>query len=178
MKKLLLLTSLVFALNKAIAQDALLSVLYSFDLYQGGPTSSLLLTDEGILIGHTNDNIYQLIPDTQNYTFKLMQNAGRHSENEGYTFSGDLTFSKDKKFFYGVKNSFTHGAIFKMSIEGNLTEILHETSIKDSYDEGYDLQGGMVISADERFLYGVAESGGRQQPRSTGGVVYRLSLYP
>ncbi|KTC73938.1 hypothetical protein Lbir_0994 [Legionella birminghamensis] len=164
--------------SNAISQEYPFSVLYSFDYYLGSAAqNALLISREGVLYGHTDSFIYQFKLNSADEELGILQEAGKQRDGARLSFSGELSLDRRQEFLYGVRNGFLQGDVFKMSIDGRFFQILHEADMETRYAEGYDLKGGVVLSPDERFLYGAAESGGvGNEPRSTSGLIYRINL--
>lgn len=161
----------------AEAASSPLNVVYSFDQYNDGtPNSNVVMNEnENIFFGHTENLIYKF--DKTKNEFVTLQKAKVDSADIGaYGYYGNFTMSKDKKFIYGVQNSFKHGVLFKMSVDGKSLENLHFFDLENHYYEGYDLRGDFLLSKDEHYLYGTTDSGGNGRARSLGGVVYRVTL--
>ncbi|KTD52178.1 hypothetical protein Lqui_1022 [Legionella quinlivanii] len=162
----------------AISQENPFSMLYSFDYYLGSaPQNALIISKDQTLYGHTDSFIYQFKLKSAKDELGILQEAGKQRDGARLNFTGELTLDKEQQFLYGVRNGFLQGDVFKMSIDGRFFQVLHEADIETRYADGYDLKGGLVLSPDEHFLYGAAESGGLgNEPRSTSGVIYRISL--
>ena len=173
-----IIASIAF-LSHTVSYAQSIATVYSFDFYKENyPTSNLVFNVSGnTLYGHTGSILYQLNINQVPHALDTVYLSGRDSDDQGYQFDGDLTISKDMNHLYGVKNSFTRGAIFKINLINKSVTLLHEFDLNTRDMEGYDAQGGVVISNDGRYLYGVTQSGGSHLlPRSRGGVIYRLTL--
>jgi uncharacterized repeat protein (TIGR03803 family) len=150
-------------------------------LHQGftdSPKSNLLLSEnDQTIYGYTDYDLYSLSLQQGKPFYQTLIKAGKNKKyQELYSFSGRLTWSLDKAYIYGVKNSFRGGELYRFNVKNQTVETLHRFDYKDNLD-GYDAQGGVVLSHDGRYLYGVTESGGKGGiSRSTTGVIYRLAL--
>lgn len=75
-------------------------------------------------------------------------------------FSGNFTLSQDKNYMYGIENGFVSGSIFKLDLNNNNKELLHEFDLRERFEEGYDAVDTLVVTKNQQKLYGATESGG------------------
>jgi uncharacterized repeat protein (TIGR03803 family) len=140
------------------------TVLYSFDgeIFLS-PYTALAQSGDGAFYGAAADvygSIFRITPDglfTNLYTFT--------GGIDGYKPVDSLTFGTDGNL-YGMVNeggAYDHGAVFRMSPDGSLTNLY---SFSGGLD-GWNLAGPLVQGGD-RALYGITQSSGT----NIGGVEF------
>ncbi|KTD09037.1 hypothetical protein Lgra_2272 [Legionella gratiana] len=166
-------------LNPGYCSSNQLSILYSFDSYGEGRTGTNLLTnDDGITFySHSDYHIFKI--NSLSGSSTVIQKASTYPDQEkNSSFSGHFTISRDKNYMYGIENGFISGSIFKLNLNNNNKELLHEFDLRERFEEGYDAVGTLIVTQDQRKLYGATESGGLIHSRSKGGVIYQITMDP
>lgn len=179
MKKWALTVALIAACSQVNAKSSSnYSSLYYFkDHYNPHIETNLLLTnDKKTLYGHRAYSIYKYSRDSG--TFELIKEGGRAVDGSYYSYEGHLTLSKNNDYLYGAKIAGTkHGAIYRINLRTLEEEILHQFG--DYRVEGYIPAGGLVLDAEEKYIYGVTTAGGAgkgtNDPWSLG-VIFRIAL--
>lgn len=166
-------------LSSAYCSSNQLSIIYSFDSYGEGRTGTNLLTiDDGTTFySHSDFHIFKINSATGSST--VIQKASTYPDpDKNSSFRGHFALSNDKNYMYGAENGFISGSIFKLNLNNNNKELLHEFDLKTRFEEGYDAVGALLITQDQQKLYGATESGGLVHARSKGGVIYQITMNP
>ncbi|AUH73720.1 choice-of-anchor tandem repeat GloVer-containing protein [Legionella sainthelensi] len=156
-----------------------LSTLYSFDSYGEGRTGTNLITNNNGLTFYSHSDFHIFKINTLSGSSTVIQNANTYpNPDKNSSFSGNFTLSQDKNYMYGVENGFVSGSIFKLDLDNNNKELIHEFDLRERFEEGYDGVGTLVITQNQQKLYGATESGGLIHARSKGGVIYQITMDP
>jgi hypothetical protein len=177
MKKIIMIITLC-ASTVSYAEKYSFTPLFYFQEYASliaRESNILLSADKKFIYGHRDRFIYKYSLD--NGSLDTLTNA------EYANYQGALTLSKNEKYIYGANHGRYLDYVFRFNLENQTEEILHGFSSSTNYADGYDPMGGLVLDANENYLYGVTTAGGlpfdsnnRNDSPWNHGVVYRITL--
>lgn len=180
MKTTIMMMALCFSVVSYAEQSSFTQLYYFQDSGSGiAPETNLLLSaDKKYLYGHRERYLYQYSLD--NGLFEQITNDRLDN------FKGVLTLSKNGKTIYGINHKRGANAldyVFRFDLAAKAEEVLHrfDFSSNENYLNGFAPMGGLVMDANEKYLYGVTAAGGQpvEKPYDdpwAHGVVYRIAL--
>lgn len=174
MKKMMMIMALCASAVSYAEEDSFTPLFY-FQEYAdliAYESNIILSTDKNVIYGQRDHFIYKYSLDSG--AFDYLTNGGRAN------YKGAITLSKNEQYIYAANHGGGTDYVVRFNLLNQSEEILHSFGSSTNYADGYDPMGGLVLDANEQYVYGVTSAGGWPFDFNTSpwdfGVVYRMTM--